>query len=164
MLTKIEFLGGLKRETKILSHLASRLQADHLEFRFTPPQRSTIELMQYLTINAQASVGYYLNGSWDHWDALEAASKEVTPASFPAALKAQERAVAKLLKPISDRTYATKLVRPMSGKGASLTLADALWSTTLTMCIGYRMQLFLQAKAAGITDLKSSDLWAGKPS
>jgi hypothetical protein len=30
--------------------------------------------------------------------------------------------------------------------------------------IGYRMQLFLQAKAAGLSGLNSGNLWAGKDS
>jgi hypothetical protein len=163
MLTKPEFLAALKRETRILSHLVSRLRDEHLGFRFTPPQRSTLELLQYLTINAQASVTYYLRGSWDHWDALEAAAKGVRLAGVTTALKAQERAVARLLAPISDKAWRSLQVKPMSGKGRKLALDVALFETTLTMCIGYRMQLFLQAKAAGLGELKSSDLWAGKP-
>jgi hypothetical protein len=163
MLTKPEFLAALKRETRILSHLASRLRAKHLDFRFTPAQRSTLELLQYLTINAQASATYYLRGSWDHWEALAASAKAVDLASFPAALKAQERAVARLLAPLSDKAWRSLQVKPMSGKGRKLSLDVALFETTLTMCIGYRMQLFLQAKAAGLPELKSSDLWAGKP-
>ncbi len=155
MLTKPEFLAALKRETRILTHLAGSLQAKHLAFRFTPAQRSTLELLQYLTINAQASVTYYLRGSWEHWDALDAAAKAVDLSSFPAALKAQE-------PPISDKAWRTLQVKPMSGKGRKMKLDAALFETTLTMCIGYRMQLFLAAKAAGLASLKSSDLWAGK--
>lgn len=162
MLSKPEFLAALKRESRILTHLAGRLQARHLEFRFTPPQRSTLELLQYLTINVQAGVAYYLSGSWDHWDALEAGAKSVDLATFPNALKAQERTVARLLKPISDKAWRSLAVKPMSGKGRKIQLDAALFETTLTTAIGYRMQLFLQAKAAGLAELKSSDLWAGK--
>ena len=128
-----------------------------------PAQRSTLELLQYLTINAQASTTYYLRGTWDHWEALASSAKAVDLASFPVALKAQERAVARLLAPISDKAWRSLQVKPMSGKGRKLALDVALFETTLTMCIGYRMQLFLQAKAAGLGELKSSDLWAGKP-
>lgn len=161
MLTKPEFLAALARENAILIHLAGSLQSKHLGFRFTPPQRSTLELLQYLTISAQAGVGYYLQGSWDHWGALETQSKSVTLASFPAALKAQQRAVTKLLKPVTDKAFLTRKVKAMMGRG-TLTLSQALASSTLTVATGYRMQLFLQAKAAGIATLGSSDLWAGK--
>jgi hypothetical protein len=161
MLSKPEFLAALKRETTILSHLAAQLKPRHLPFRFTPPQRSTLELLQYLTINAQAGVGYYLTGSWDHWEELEAASKGVNLRNFSAALKAQERSVARLLATVGDG-WETRMVKPMSGKGRTLPLATALFETTLTMCVGYRMQLFLQAKAAGLAKLGSPDLWAGK--
>ena len=162
MLSKLEFLASLKREGKILTHLASHLQAKHLAFRFTKPQRSTLELLQYLTINVQAGVGYYMTGSWDHWDDLEGKAHTVDLASFAAALKTQERAVVRLLAPVSDAAWRSLLVKPMSGKGRKIHLDAALFETTLTTAIGYRMQLFLQAKAAGLAQLKSSDLWAGK--
>ena len=163
MLTKTEFLAALKRETRILSHLAGTLEAKHLDFRLTPAQRSTIELLRYLTIQNTASTTYFLNGNWDHWDGLDAKAATVDLASFPTALKAQERTVARLLAPISDKAWQTRLVKPMSGKGRGIPLGTALFETTLTWCIAYRMQLFLQAKAAGLSGLKSKDLWAGKP-
>ncbi len=162
MLTKPEFLAALKRETKILSHLAGQLEPKHLDFRLTSAQRSTRELLQYLTINAQASTTYYLSGTWDHWDALAAGATAIDLATFSGALKSQERAVVRLLAPISDKAWRTRMVKPMSGKGSKLALDVALFETTLSMCIGYRMQLFLQAKAAGLAQLASKDLWAGK--
>lgn len=162
MLTKSEFLAALARETKILTHLSRQLKPKHLAFRFTPPQRSTLELLQYLTINAQAGVGWFLNGNWDHWDALEAQAKMVTLPRFPAALKAQQRAVARLLAKVGEKEWATRRVVPMSGMGKGPALGVALFESTLTTCIGYRMQLFLQAKAAGLAKLKSSDLWHGR--
>ncbi len=55
------------------------------------------------------------------------------------------------------------MVKSMSGKGRKLPLDVMLFETTLTTCLGYRMQLFLQAKAAGLAELASRDLWAGKP-
>lgn len=161
MLTKSEFLAALKRENQILTHLASKLSPKHLTFRFTKPQRSTLELLQYLTINAQAGIAYQLTGNWDHWDALEAKAKRITLASFPAALKRQHQAASRLLKPISEHVFATKIVKPMGGIKGTLPLAQSLFQSTLSMCIGYRTQLFLQAKAAGIANLKSPDLWAG---
>lgn len=161
MLSKVEFLAALKRETKILTHLASRLDAKHLDYRLSPAQRSISELLQYLTINAQASTTYFLTGSWDHWEPLADKAKAVDLAGFAKALKKQDAAVAKLLKPISDKSFATKAVKPVWGKG-TLPLAQALFENTLTWAIGYRTQLFLQAKAAGVADLGSTDLWTGK--
>jgi hypothetical protein len=164
MLTKAEFLAALRREAKILNHLAGRLDDSHLGFRFTPPQRSTLDLLRYLTIAAEANVRYHLNGNWDHWDALEAATGSVTLATFPAALQAQQRRIAALLKPISDRAFARMPVRQTGGGKGTIPLATALGEHVLARCVGYRMQLFLQAKAAGLADLRSSDLWHGRAS
>lgn len=163
MLSKSEFLAALKRETKILTHLASKLEAKHLDFRFTPAQRSTLELLQYLTVNQEAGTTYFLTGSWDHWEGMEQRAKTVDLAGFAKTLKKQEAAVAKLLKPISDKAFITKQVKPLSGKG-SVVLSQALVEGPLTWTIGYRMQLFLQAKAAGLSELNSANLWAGKDS
>lgn len=163
MLSKSEFLAALKRETKILTHLASKLEAKHLDFRFSPPQRSTLELLQYLTINCEAGTTYFVTGSWDHWEGMAERAKAVDLAGFAKALKKQEAAVAKLLKPISDKAFITKKVKPVSGKG-SVVLSQALFEGTITWSIGYRMQLFLQAKAAGLAGLNSGNLWAGKDS
>lgn len=160
MITKTEFLAALATETKILSHLAAQLKEEHLAYRFTPEQRSTLELLQYLTINLQAFAGFNLVGTWDHWDALDAKAKDVTLATFPAALKKQLAAMKKLLLPISDRAFGTKLVKPVMGKG-TITVAAAM-QDILTFAAGYRMQLFLQTKAAGVKDIGSSDLWLGK--
>jgi hypothetical protein len=161
MISKSEFLDALKREARITTHLVGKLSGPQLEFRFSPPQRSTLELLQYLTIGTQASVAYHLSGNWDHWDALEAQAKEVTQAGFAKAMAAQTRAVAKLLAPISDRAFATRLAKSkVDGKARSI--AASLFLGTLTQAIGYRMQLFLQAKAAGHPELNSKNLWAGK--
>ena len=46
MLTKSEFLASLQREVAITKHLVSKLDAGHLDHRFTAPQRS--ERIQYL--------------------------------------------------------------------------------------------------------------------
>ena len=163
MLTKTEFLAALKREEKILIHLSTKLESKHLDFRLTPPQRSTRELLQYLTINALAGTTYFVTGSWDHWQPMADKAKAIDLAGFAAAMKKQNQAVAKLLKPISDKAFITRKVTSITGKG-TLPLAQALFENTLNWCIGYRMQLFLQAKAAGLSEIGTSNLWMGKDS
>ncbi len=161
MLSKTEFLAALKRETKIITHLAGKLGPQHLDFRLTPAQRSTSELLRYLTITLEAGTGYLLTGSWDHWNALEERSKTVELSTFAAAMKRQESAIAKQLKPISDRAFTSKKIKAMWGGGPQ-PLSQALSENVLGWAAGYRMQLFLQAKAAGLAGLESHNLWAGK--
>ena len=50
VLTKAELIGALKDEIRILLHLASKVDPQRLDYRPAAKQRSTLELLQYLTI------------------------------------------------------------------------------------------------------------------
>ena len=50
VLTKEELISSLQNEVRILLHLASKVDRNQLDYRPTPKQRSTIELLRYLTI------------------------------------------------------------------------------------------------------------------
>ena len=49
VLTKSEFISQLQHEVHILLHLASKVDRNKLDYRPTPKQRSTLELLQYLS-------------------------------------------------------------------------------------------------------------------
>ena len=49
IITKSELLASLQKEVRILLHLASKIDRSQLDYRPTPKQRSTIELLQYLS-------------------------------------------------------------------------------------------------------------------
>ncbi len=159
MLTKTEFLAFLDREAGILKHLASKAQPAHLAFRFTPPQRSTEELLRYLATQWTGSVAYFLSGSWDGWEAAATAAAGVTPQTFAAAIDRQLGEVRGLLDPLAEADFA---VRPSKdAMGSPTILPQALLGGTVAWTTAYKMQLFLQLKAAGAADLGSSNLWAG---
>jgi len=159
MLTKSEFIAFLEREAGILSHLISKVQPQHLAFRLTPAQRSTEELMRYLATQWTGSVSYFVSSSWDGWSAAEAAAKTVTPATFAAAMSRQIDEVKALLAPISDADFASRASKdPM---GSEMPLAQAIFGGTVAWTTGYKMQLFLQLKAAGLADIGTGNLWMG---
>ena len=49
IITKPELLASLQKEVRILLHLASKVDRGKLDYRPTPKQRSTLELLQYLS-------------------------------------------------------------------------------------------------------------------
>ena len=159
MLTKAEFLASLQRENDITLHLVSKLTPAQADFRFSPEQRSTIELLRYLAVQLEGTIGFYLTGSWDTWEKSEAAAKELTLAQIPAALTAQFAAVQAQLASIDEAAFATRRCTTFSGQETGF--ASALLEYTLKFAVAYKMQLFLQAKASGSV-LVSSNLWAGK--
>ena len=50
VLTKSELLAALQNEVRILLHLAGKIDRTKLDYRPTPKQRSTIELLKYLSV------------------------------------------------------------------------------------------------------------------
>ena len=82
MLTKAEFLASLQREHDITLHLVSKLTPVLAEFRLSPGQRSTLELLRYLTVQIEGTLGFFLTASWDGWETAEEAAKLVISAGL----------------------------------------------------------------------------------
>jgi hypothetical protein len=160
MYTKESFLAACKLEAKILKHLAAQATPAQLGYRPTPGQRSTLELLQYLSYSPLASVIYAATGTWDHYDGLAAAGKDLTLAGFPKAIDKQAAAIAKHLKPLSDATLRRKQTTHWNGQ--KMTLGEALVALVLQHLTAYRFQLFLYLKASGSSQLGTSDAWMGK--
>ena len=50
VLTKSELIASLQNESRILLHLAGKVEPQMRDYRPTPKQRSALELLQYLSI------------------------------------------------------------------------------------------------------------------
>lgn len=162
MFTKQDFLDSVKQEAAILKHLATVVPAGQLDYRPTPTQRSTIELMRYLTIAPLFSARYTVEGKYseDDWDAQEKKAEAITPKNFGAAMAAQAKGIEKLLAKFDD-----KKLQKLKGKlwdETSIPLGAALVRMVLKVLVAYRMQLFLYAKASGASHIGTSDCWQGK--
>ncbi len=162
MPSKSDIISSLAKETRITTHLVRRLRPDDLAFRFTPGQRSTQELLEYLAAHAIGGVSFLLTGSREAGEKQRAAVKSIALADLPAVLQAQQEAVEALLAPLSESEFASKRVR--NGQGIELPLAEALFEGLVKQAVGYKTQLFLQAKAAGVANLATPDLWRGEAS
>ena len=49
-ITKEQLVASLQNEVRILLHLVSKIDRSQLNYRPTPGQRSTLELLRYLSI------------------------------------------------------------------------------------------------------------------
>lgn len=159
MFTKAAFLKSLTHEAKIISHLAGQVPAGQLDWRPTPAQRSTREVLQYLTFSALASAEAAITGNWDRYDAHVAASKLVDPAGVSKAMKRQVAAITKLLATVNDAALRKRTAKNWIGK--KVVLGDGLIDMVLKQLTAYRMQLFIYLKASGAAQLGTSDCWFG---
>ena len=159
MLTKEELLASMRHETGIIKHLATKVTPDTLEWRPTPGQRSTLELMQYLTCMATITAENLTSQNWDHAEALGKESAEVTLESFPAAMDRQMNRIEEAFSGIDEATArATPHTLPW---GPPTTMSALTVDNVLKSFVAYRMQFFLYVKQAGRPEMTSADCWAG---
>ena len=65
VLTKEELIASLQNEVRILLHLAGKIDRTQLDYRPTPKQRSTIEMLQYLSVMGPALIPFIRTGVFD---------------------------------------------------------------------------------------------------
>jgi hypothetical protein len=160
VLTKNELIGLLQNEVRILLHLAGKIDRTKLDYRPTPKQRSTMELLQYLVVMGPMIIRAAKNGAFDQ-EAWKAATAEANAMNFDqvlAAIGKQSDTYAELVGGFSDDDFRGE-INPF-GAGAS-----SRGSFIVNMVVGghaaYRTQLFLYLKSCGREELNTMNLWAG---
>ena len=160
VLTKPELIASLHTEVRILLHLAGKIDPAKLDYRPTPKQRSTVELLKYLSMMGPALVQAAKAGAFDGaaWAAAEQAASVQTYEQALAAIAAQPGTYASLLADVSDddlRVEIDPFGAGRSSRGAFLV------TQVLCSCAAYRTQLFLYLKACGREELNTWNLWVG---
>jgi hypothetical protein len=160
VLTKSELIASLQHEVNVLLHLAGKIDRAKLDYRPTPKQRSTIELLKYLSMMGPTVIEYAKAetpdpGLWPN------AVKEAEARNFDqtlAAIAAQKDAYARLLGSMSDADFRAEVNDFTGGK---TTRGSLIVNLVLCGCAAYRTQLFLYLKACGREELGTTNLWGG---
>jgi hypothetical protein len=159
MISKNDLLGSMLRECDICLHLFGKVPADSFGFRFTSAQRSTLELLRYLSFVGLGATRGLVEGEWVAYQALAAEAETLDAADFPAAVERQKAGLTEVFAGLTDADLAERI-----GKlpwGVEAPLGRALLELAYGSLVAYRMQLFLQAKAAGNASLSTPNCWAG---
>ncbi|MFL6246377.1 MAG: hypothetical protein ACJ74H_10160 [Thermoanaerobaculia bacterium] len=159
MIARDQFAQSLVRECDIIVHLFSKLSPDAYDYRPAPEQRSTVELLRYLSICASAGIHCMAQKDWKQFAEYRERVKEMPAAEFPAAMERQKQEILEFFASIAEEELRSQEA-PMPG-GTMLPLGLAVMEGPLKWLAAYKMQLFLYAKATGATELKTSNLWRG---
>lgn len=159
VLTKSELLESLRHEARILLHLSGKIDRAMLDYRPTPKQRSTLELLQYLTIMGPMLVKAANAGRFDPaaWTAAEQGAATRDFDRTVAAIEAQGDEYAALLADWTDADFRT----PVDIFGSSTTKGAFLVNLVIAGHAAYRTQLFCYLKSCGRDELNTMNLWAG---
>jgi hypothetical protein len=160
VLTKTELVRSLQKEVRILLHLASKIDTTALDYRPTPRQRSTIELLRYLSLMGPMLVRY-AKGQPPDASAVSEAMQAADARDFEqtlTAIAAHADLYAGLLADMSDDDFR---VQTKELDGSPTTCGEFLVNHVIAQCAAYRMQLFLYLKACGREELNTMNLWMG---
>ncbi len=159
VLTKTELITALQNEVRILLHLAGKVDRTKLDYRPTPKQRSTIELLRYLAMMGPELIPVITSGVFDpaQWTAAEQRVSALDFDQVVAAIAAQHDGYDTQLRHITDEDLRAPidLFGNVSSRGAQIV------NIILCGCAAYRTQLFLYLKSCGREELSTMNLWAG---
>lgn len=160
VITRQELLTALQTEVRIVVHLAGKIDRSTLDYRPTPKQRSTLELLRYISMMGPTYLEYIKSGSTDGgiWAAATAAADARDFDQTVAAIAAQHDGYAAMLADLSDADFRATT---MGADGSPSTKGAVLVTGVLCGCAAYRTQLFLYLKACGREELSTMNLWAG---
>lgn len=164
ILTTSELIATLQQEVHILMHLAGKVERSMLDYRPTPKQRSTLELLQYMAIMGPTQLAVIERGVFDRptlnaiWSPAEAEAEQMSFDQAVAAIGRQSEEYARRLGRWTDADFRKEV--DMFGRKSSRGVL------VITLVVNghaaYRTQLFLYLKACGHEELSTMNLWAGE--
>ena len=159
MLAKDTIRDLMLKECDICLHLYEKVPAGTMDYRPTPGQRSTAELLKYLSYCAIGGSRTFQAGDWDPYHQVAQRAESETPEDFPAAMARQKEELTAFFDGLTqDELENTEAQSPL---GETMPLEEALVSMPLHWMVAYRMQLFLYAKQAGNDEIWTPNLWGG---
>lgn len=159
MITKTNLFESIVHETNVCKHLHAKLSPEALDYRPTPGQRSTLELLRYLAAVGVAAMTCMVDGQWSAWGSLIANTAEMTGDEFPAAMDRQTEDLRRIFESISDEEFASRTA--IAPWRELMTLELGVLNLLFKWMVAYKMQLFLYAKATGVTAIGTSNAWMG---
>ncbi len=154
MITTQQYFDLLGKEFQIIRHLAGKLKESDMDYRPTPGQRSTLELLQYISFLFDTSAEALVTGE-NNWGPRAEAAKSLTLADFDAAMGAQELAFHGLFKQLTAQQLSEEIDFWGVAPRAVHFMNAVKWAAA------YKMQLFLYMKSIGYSELNTMNVWGG---
>jgi hypothetical protein len=163
VLTKEELIISLQNEVRILVHLTGKVDESKLDYRPTPKQRTTLELLQYMAIMAPTQIAVIKDGVFSRpvlmeaWSAAVATSKAMNFAQAVAAIQQQSGDFDKIFSEWTEADFRGEVDMFGNKKSRGYFLVNVV----LSGFAAYRMQLFCYLKSCGREELNTVNLWMG---
>lgn len=156
--TKENLIASIENEFRIIKHLAEKIPAGTDGYKPTEGQRTTLELLQYLSsIFANATHVIY-EGNTDAYKTAPLKSDDTTVENFAAKMDEQLAVWKGMMEKFDDTQMNTIInIYGMGDKPKGVYLVENL----LKWVAAYKMQLFLYCKSSGNSSINTANLWGG---
>lgn len=160
---KQHLINNIEKEINICRRLYTKLQPDQINFAPGGGVRTTLELLQYLSIAGTLMPEYWLKENdtdfGTFYGSKIAASKTMKLEQFLAVIDEQTKILKSLFSHVSEEDLLHKeVIYPWLG--AKAPLGEAIIATSVKWLAAYKLQLFLYLKLSGNTQLATPDAWA----
>jgi hypothetical protein len=155
---KENLIESVSNEFRILKHLAEKIPADTEGYKPTEGQRTTLELLQYLSSVFVNGTHVIYEGTTDAYKTAPLSGQETTIANFAEKMDTQLVLWKEMMEKFDDEELAKTINIYMMG---DMTKGRYVVENLLKWIAAYKMQLFLYIKASGNTSLGTSNLWGG---
>ena len=160
MISKDALAAGMMHECDVILHLYEKLSPAAFAYRPSESQRSTLELLRYLSICGIAGLTCLASSDWKRFGEFLARTEDMQPQEFPEFLAREKREIGEFFAGVSEKQLESQEA-PLPG-GGNMPLGTAILNGPFKWITSYKMQLFLYAKATGASDLGTANVWAGR--
>lgn len=159
VLTKSELLTALQNEVRILMHLIGKIDRTAIDYRPTAKQRSTLDLLRYLSYMGPTLVRMANNqADFGTWKAESEAAEARNFDQTVAIIADQKKTYETLINGMSDETLRSEID---NFDGSKTSRGVFILKYVLQGHAAYRTQLFLYLKSCGREELSTRNLWGG---
>ncbi len=144
-------------ETNVIKHLASKVTEEVLAHKFSENQRTLQQLLAYLAHIGSAATADILNDDGTGFASFAQDQENFDVKTFPEAMDKEIEKITTMLEATSEDKFAEE--KTMFGRFSG-TRGEHMFMV-YNWYIAYKMQLFLQLKHAGFTELGTSNVWGG---
>ena len=155
MITKEQYIEALANEFRIIKHLAEKVTPEQLTHKPTDKQRTTNELLHYLTYIFIAGVESVVSEDGDTWKKYFG-SPVPKLEDFASLIDKEESDIRTMLAPLTDEDLKKEVAMWGMTQSRALHLLGLL-----KIASAYKMQLFLYMKQSGTENIGTMNLWAG---
>lgn len=157
MFSAESFINAYTKESVISIDLFHKMPAGAIDYRPTPGQRSTSEVLRYLSYGPYNVTRRIIAGDWSVGTPANEATKNMPASDFPRNMRWQCEEVARMVRSANPVALENDIMSFPWGE--PMKKGEALVNHPLRFLTGYRMQLFLYLKSAGAGHLATKDLW-----